>query len=298
MNCLDNENEEELDSRDEIRIGDLKQWRLLLAVCRIFGHDHPWTTLNPDTEQKVIKKQSKLFTTYILEIPVHVPTNLVLIGNEREDFELRMNALLSSLECLVNGNKLPADAIEAEPATASDISIAPDLDLGRRCPKLLGLSSLPQDAPPEDYGQYLYLCQNAKSFKRTCREVEEFLKYIGMLRIDREAASTQRAPETVSRPSEAEPKATQPKSRFSHAFWSQSKSLFESLVTSFQSCDQIQAERKARYSSHRAMLHLKTAQDQDEGENCPKVCIALAACVDRETWHQIHCTLSPSMYVQ
>lgn len=284
--------EDELESLDEVSIQDLEQWRLLVAVCPIFAHDHPWTTLDANEHHaKIVQKQADLFKAHIIEIPVHVPTGYVLVGDLYRDFERETNALLSSLECLVDGAKLPASGAQGI-ADAGELSIS--AGLRRRCPKLLSLSALVQaDGEPTafgGYGQYLHLRQDVKYFKCTQSEVKRFHSVVGKLLDDAGVTAPARAPAQAS-----QTRLAQHKSRFNPAFWSRSKHLFESLVTNFKSCDQLQSKRMGQESRHQAMLQLNPAQDgQVDGEIRPEVCMVLASCTDRKTWHETYCTILPA----
>jgi hypothetical protein len=284
--------EEDAEPPIETSIGELEQWRLLAAVCPIFSYDHRWTALDSGKlHVKVIAKQADLFKANILEVPVHVPTEHVLVSNAYRDFELEINALLSSLECLVDGAKIPLCA-------AGEFELSFSLGIRRRCPNLLALHKLMvsngETVTFEEYGQYLYLSQDVKTFKQIRFQVERFHTSTSKMLGDSVAAVL-----TTHTPAQAEQSPSAgPKIYFNRALWSSSKRLFESLVTNLKSCDRVRAEQTALNPDHKAMLHLSLTQDlQRSHEIGPEVCMALAACADQKSWHQTYCTISSAKFV-
>jgi len=235
--------------------------------------------------------QAHLLRTLFMEIPFHIATDCVLTGDARAEFEMIINDLLSTLECLVDGVKVLAKASE----TTIETRFNPSPGLKNRCPKLLALGTLLPDRSEstslEEHGQHLNLRQDAYSFRLTRFAVQRFQTSAIDLMSKKESTRTQ----TPSIQGTQAP-TVQPQTRFSEAFWSGSKTLFESLVTHLKSCHNMNLEREAKYSGHEAMLQLKQSQDSEGSESCPKVCIALASCPDRKTWHQTVCTISSRWY--
>lgn len=281
--------DEESPISSPISIGELEEWRLLIAVCPVFGYDHPWTALESTRKDvEVVKTQANLLKANIMEIPVHIDTNCMLTGDIRDDFTLAMNALLSTLEGLVDGAKLPA----REDKSSSGTQPSPPSDICCKCPNLSAISTLILEGsattPIKEFGRYLRLRQAADSFKRTRFAVQQFHASTRTL-----LSETAFAP-AKSRGSQA--LTVEPQSCFSYTFWSSSTRLFESLVTHLRLCDEMHANRNAKYLEHKAMLHLRHPKDSKGGDNCPEVCIALASCPDRRTWHQTLCAISTQWY--
>jgi hypothetical protein len=267
-------------------IGHLEQWRLLVDVCRIFACEHVWTARGANKlDALVVQEQAELFKVNIKEIGVHIPTDLVLGSDARDEFKLAIEALLSSLESLVDDTKLPVK----EKASADSSYVGP-LD---RFPKLVALKTMLDrgDSPSLEYfGHYLHLFQDAWSFKGTRFAVQTFHHTSArVLSGDAGSAPVQAA----SAKSSTLAPVFQPQSSFSHSFWNGSKRLFDHLVQNVQACDEKNAIKQAVTTEHKLLLRLKHFQDYYERDGMsPRVGILLASCSEQKSWHQTICSIS------
>lgn len=84
-------------------IGDLEQWRLLLAVCPLFESDLSWTPQGSDRRDFVVVEESAdLFKANIRATKVLAAADYALSESTCAVFVQKSNLLLSTLETLVN----------------------------------------------------------------------------------------------------------------------------------------------------------------------------------------------------
>ncbi|KAK3994248.1 hypothetical protein QBC44DRAFT_392685 [Cladorrhinum sp. PSN332] len=267
------------DFSSQLRPGDLEQWRLLLSICPIFGHPHPWTAKTPNpNETSVVQTQAQLLQLHILEIPLHIPTDSFIPPNYLDDFQTDIDDMLLHLAHLVN-----------------------DADLTNKPPKLQGIEKLwalnelmESDAsePPKSlahFGRYLYLAQDQADFKRRRRGVERFIECT-KTRFAK-GSSTQDFPYAQARTSNP----WSLKSSFQRPFFSSSNHLFERLVAHLEPC----SSRQTFYNDtsdlhHRAMLQFNYSQFLVHDEFLPDMALMLGCCIDQNAWHRMQCTISSS----
>ncbi|KAK7178833.1 hypothetical protein DPSP01_013881 [Paraphaeosphaeria sporulosa] len=261
-----------MDERRE-SIAHLDEWRLLVDVCRIFACKHSWTARSPNEVDKLsVKRQAELFKVNIDEIGVHVDTELVLGADARDDFILAIEALLSNLESLVDEKRLPMKG---------------QAHLLHRFPKLVALKTMLDRGEPlsiENFGQYLHLSQDARSFKRTRFAVQTFNISSRVLLGDARTVSLQAASADTSTLAPV----YHPQSSFSPSFWNGSKRLFDHLVVNVQECD----EKNVKKQEHKLLLRLKNISDYygQDGMH-PRISILLASCLNPKSWHQTICSI-------
>lgn len=265
-------------------IGDLEEWKLLVAVCPVLAYNHPWVASDGATKSvEVVKTQAKVLKVGLMEISVYVDTSPNIADEEEvlDEFILAIGSLLSSLECLVSN-------FTTDLATNTSLQSASG-NLEQICPKLLALSSLTmarrQDTLLSEYSRFLCLEQDTASFKKTCFAVKQCMDTIRRLSM---------ANLTTNSTSSASITLAQAQTTASYIlanYWSNSNRLFDSLVKHIGQCQVAKQQ-----SNHKAMLHLGHSRDYINKEN-EQPGIVLLSCPKQQAWHPMFCKVSSSMYV-
>ncbi|KAK4167803.1 hypothetical protein QBC43DRAFT_362641 [Cladorrhinum sp. PSN259] len=269
-----------------IPVEDLQQWQLLVSVCPIFAHPHPWTATRSDSDDvSSVKTQARLFQGIIMEIPVHIPPGSIIPPEVVDALRLDLDDILTQLVRLVNDTHLTVP----KPGPK---------ELPEGSDKLWALKELREsngDAPKpmEHYARYLNLTQDPLAFKRSGRAIERYVVCFSKI----STRTTPKACGTYLQPPKAN--TSSPKSSFQSTFYQSSKHLFERLVTHLEPCHGRYGGRGNQKNNskqyHQAMVHLNYSQSVIDGNFSPAMALTLQSCMEEHSsWHQIRCIISSS----